>query len=98
MNYASECRWSRVCFIACKALDVDGYLEDCRRHFRAVLALVTYSIYVVYAGVYNLAALGNVVMWQRMDYDFEYHTQSFFTDLVVLVMSEGKSLLKVHQR
>ena len=46
-------------------------------------------------GVSNLAALGNVVMWQRMDYDFEYHTQMFFTDLTVLVLSEGKSLLKV---
>ena len=47
------------------------------------------------AGVANMAALGSVVSWQKLDYDFEFHRQPFHTDIAVLVMSEGKSLLKV---
>lgn len=46
-------------------------------------------------GVKNLTALGNVITWQRVDYDFNFHTQAFHCNLPVLVMSEGKSLLTV---
>ena len=46
-------------------------------------------------GVANMAALGSVVSWQKLDYDFEFHRQPFHTDIAVLVLSEGKSLLKV---
>jgi len=46
-------------------------------------------------GVANMAALGSVVTWQKLDYDFEFHRQPFHTDIAVLVLSEGKSLLKV---
>ena len=42
-----------------------------------------------------MTALGNVVSWQKLDYDFEFHKQPFHTDMAVLVLSEGKSLLKV---
>jgi len=42
-----------------------------------------------------MAALGSVVSWQKLDYDFEFHRQPFHTDIAVLVLSEGKSLLKV---
>lgn len=45
-------------------------------------------------GVANMAALGDVVSWQKLDYDFEFHRQPFHSDIAVLVLSEGKSLLK----
>jgi len=46
-------------------------------------------------GVVNMSALSSVVSWQKLDYDFEFHQQPFHTDISVLVLSEGKSLLKV---
>lgn len=33
-------------------------------------------------GVKNLTALSNVVRWQKVDYDFNYHQTEFFCDLV----------------
>jgi hypothetical protein len=45
-------------------------------------------------GVANITALGDVVSWQKLDYDFEFHRQPFPTNINVLVMSEGKSILK----
>lgn len=33
-------------------------------------------------GVANLSALGNVVQWQRLNYDFQFHTTEFDCDLV----------------
>uniref|UniRef100_A0ABM0LV56 Mini-chromosome maintenance complex-binding protein n=1 Tax=Saccoglossus kowalevskii TaxID=10224 RepID=A0ABM0LV56_SACKO len=44
-------------------------------------------------GVHNVTALGNVLSWQKIDYDFNFHRAEFPTNLVVLVLSEGKSLL-----
>ena len=46
-------------------------------------------------GVRNMAALGNVINWQKVDYDFNFHQQPFHTDILTLVLSEGKSILKV---
>lgn len=46
-------------------------------------------------GVANLTALGNVIQWQKLGYDFQFHTTEFECDLPVLVLSEGKSILKV---
>jgi len=43
--------------------------------------------------VQNLTALGNLMVWQKVDYDFKYHNLEYFTDIPVLVMSEGRSLL-----
>lgn len=44
-------------------------------------------------GVMNLTALGNVISWQKVDYDFNYHKTAFHTNICVLVLSEGKSIL-----
>jgi len=44
-------------------------------------------------GVGNLTALGNVIRWQKLDYNFQFHKLEYETDIPVLVMSEGKSLL-----
>ncbi len=42
-----------------------------------------------------MTALGNVINWQKLDYDFSFHKQEFQTNIAVLVLSEGKSILKV---
>ncbi|XP_063238088.1 mini-chromosome maintenance complex-binding protein [Bacillus rossius redtenbacheri] len=44
-------------------------------------------------GVQNVTALGMVVRHQKLDYDFKYYSLEFETDIPVLVLSEGKSLL-----
>lgn len=44
-------------------------------------------------GVKNVTALGNAIQWQKVVYDFGFHTQDFLADLVVLVVSEGESFL-----
>ena len=31
--------------------------------------------------------------WQKVDYDFKYHNLEYQTDIPVLVMSEGRSML-----
>lgn len=33
-------------------------------------------------GVANLKALGNLIQWQRLNYDFQFHTAEFDSDLV----------------
>ncbi|KAM3913776.1 mini-chromosome maintenance complex-binding protein [Leptodactylus fuscus] len=45
------------------------------------------------AGVRNLTALGNLITWQKVDYDFSYHQMEFPCNINVLVTSEGRSLL-----
>uniref|UniRef100_S4RXM7 Mini-chromosome maintenance complex-binding protein n=1 Tax=Petromyzon marinus TaxID=7757 RepID=S4RXM7_PETMA len=44
-------------------------------------------------GVRNVTALGNVISWQKVDYDFSFHQVEFPCNLNVLVVSEGRSLL-----
>lgn len=44
-------------------------------------------------GVRNLTALSNLITWQKVDYDFNYHQMEFSCNINVLVLSEGKSLL-----
>jgi len=44
-------------------------------------------------GIRNLTILGNLIQWQRLDYDFKWTTQEFPTDLRLVVVSEGKSML-----
>ena len=41
-----------------------------------------------------MASLGSIVTWQKLEYDFDFHKQSFPTDIVALVLSEGKSIIK----
>ncbi|KAK3572854.1 hypothetical protein QTP86_008251 [Hemibagrus guttatus] len=47
-------------------------------------------------GVQNITALGNLISWQKVDYDFNYHQMEFPCNINVLIMSEGRSLLPVH--
>ncbi|XP_041866407.1 mini-chromosome maintenance complex-binding protein isoform X2 [Melanotaenia boesemani] len=44
-------------------------------------------------GVRNVAALGNLISWQKVDYDFNYHQMEFPCNINVLIASEGRSLL-----
>jgi len=44
-------------------------------------------------GVNNLKALGNLITWQKVEYDFTYHTLDRDADISVLVLSEGRSWL-----
>ena len=33
-------------------------------------------------GVANLTALGNMIQWQKLSYDFQFHTTEFDCDVV----------------
>ncbi|XP_022246309.1 mini-chromosome maintenance complex-binding protein-like isoform X1 [Limulus polyphemus] len=44
-------------------------------------------------GVQNITALGNLIKWQRVDYDFSYHKMEFSSNVASLVLSEGRSIL-----
>lgn len=44
-------------------------------------------------GVRNVTALGNLITWQKVDYDFNYHRMEFPCNINVLITSEGRSLL-----
>lgn len=48
-------------------------------------------------GVHNVTALGNLITWQKVDYDFSYHQMEFPCNINVLITSEGRSLLPVRQ-
>ncbi|XP_068618348.1 mini-chromosome maintenance complex-binding protein [Battus philenor] len=45
------------------------------------------------SGVNNITALGNMITTQRVEYDFKYYKMEFDSDIKVLLLSEGKSLL-----
>ena len=53
------------------------------------------SVYCLFTGVRNIQALGNLISWQKVEYDFNFHKQDFLANVSVLVLSEGKSLLPV---
>ncbi|KAM3960708.1 mini-chromosome maintenance complex-binding protein [Aphomia sociella] len=44
-------------------------------------------------GVGNITALGNMIQNQRVEYDFKFYKMEFDSDIPVLILSEGKSLL-----
>ncbi len=44
-------------------------------------------------GLRGLTALGHLINWQRLEYDFQYHQIEFQTDVPCLIMSEGRSML-----
>lgn len=46
-------------------------------------------------GVRNVTALGNLISWQKVDYDFNYHQMEFPCNINVLIASEARSLLPV---
>lgn len=41
----------------------------------------------------NVTALGNVISWQKVEYDFNYHQVEFHTDIPVLILSERRSIV-----
>lgn len=51
-----------------------------------------------HVGVRNVTALGNVISWQKVDYDFNYHQMEFPCNINVLIASEGRSLLPVRTK
>eukprot|EP00092_Neocalanus_flemingeri_P023416 GFUD01025387.1.p1 GENE.GFUD01025387.1~~GFUD01025387.1.p1 ORF type:complete len:665 (+),score=258.42 GFUD01025387.1:184-1995(+) len=44
-------------------------------------------------GLKNLTALGNLITWQKLEYDFQFQAMEYETDIPCLVMSEGRSML-----
>ncbi|XP_022288732.2 mini-chromosome maintenance complex-binding protein-like [Crassostrea virginica] len=44
-------------------------------------------------GVKNITALGNLISWQKVEYDFRFHRQDFLSNVSVLILSEAKSIL-----
>lgn len=49
-------------------------------------------------GVRNVTALGNLISWQKVNYDFNYHQMEFPCNINVLIASEGRSLLPVRTK
>jgi hypothetical protein len=47
------------------------------------------------SGVLNIQAINDLIVWQRIQYDFQYHKIEFHADLPVLVLSEGPSIFTV---
>lgn len=47
------------------------------------------------SGVKNMTALGNLISWQKVEYDFRFHKQDFLSNVCVLILSEAKSILPV---
>ena len=45
------------------------------------------------SGVKNLTALGTLITWQKVEYNFDFHNLDFNTDVPCLIMSEGRSIL-----
>ncbi|CAL4089600.1 unnamed protein product, partial [Meganyctiphanes norvegica] len=45
-------------------------------------------------GVGNLTALGNMINWQKLSYDFQFHQLENTTNVPVIILSEGKSMVK----
>ena len=44
-------------------------------------------------GLANLTALGNVITWQRAEYDFKFQKLEYDTDVPCLVLSEGRYVM-----
>eukprot|EP00002_Diphylleia_rotans_P039606 TRINITY_DN9219_c0_g1_i1.p1 TRINITY_DN9219_c0_g1~~TRINITY_DN9219_c0_g1_i1.p1 ORF type:complete len:585 (-),score=115.65 TRINITY_DN9219_c0_g1_i1:48-1802(-) len=45
-------------------------------------------------GVANYKALQELSLWQKVDYNFQYHSLSFYTDIPMVIVSTGKSLIQ----
>ncbi|CAH0729506.1 unnamed protein product, partial [Brenthis ino] len=77
---------------------------DCNRLTSGILQLTKHTHLVLdetkmeqgrldATGVNNISALGHLINTQRVEYDFKYYKMEFDTDISVLILSEGKSLL-----
>ena len=60
-----------------------------------LLLMVIHICTFLFSGVSNVKALADVIKWQRVDYDFQWHPIPVYTNVNVLVFSEGESLLPV---
>lgn len=77
---------------------------DCNRLTSGILQLTKHTHLVLdetkmeqgnldATGVNNISALGHLIKTQRVEYDFKYYKMDFDSDISVLILSEGKSLL-----
>lgn len=77
---------------------------DCNRLTSGILQLTKHTHLVLdetkmeqgnldATGVNNISALGHLIKTQRVEYDFKYYKMEFDSDISVLILSEGKSLL-----
>ena len=46
-------------------------------------------------GLMNVNSLKEIIQWQKMSYDFGFHSHEFLTNIRVLVLSQTKSILPV---
>ena len=44
-------------------------------------------------GLKNLTAIGHLISWQKVEYNFNYHQIEFISDVPALVLSDGRSML-----
>lgn len=51
--------------------------------------------YVSFTGILNIQALTDIISDQKLKYDFTYYTIDYQTEISVLTLSVGKSLLPV---
>lgn len=65
---------------------------------RACDQVASSSVCFCRVGVRNVTALGNLISWQKVDYDFSYHQMEFPCNINVLIASEGRSLLPVRTK
>ena len=42
-----------------------------------------------------MVALGNLIKWQKLDYDFGQYTCDYITDVRTLIISDGPTILPV---
>lgn len=80
------------------------FLSDCIALCCSVVVFILHVVHrdtilcvlsVLGVGVRNITALGNLISWQKVDYDFNYHQMEFPCNINVLIASEGRSLLPV---
>lgn len=82
------------------------YSGNGRLNFQLIFSVVVMHFEVIFdsdlfwmsSGVKNVVALRNVIVSQKLDYDFKYHQLEFQTDIPVLILSEGKSFLPVSKK
>jgi hypothetical protein len=46
-------------------------------------------------GLMNFNSIKDIITWQKLNYDFNYHHQEFHTDIRILTLSQTKSILPV---
>ena len=46
-------------------------------------------------GLLNVNSLKDIIKWQKINYDFGFHSHEFLTNIRVLILSRTKSILPV---